>query len=232
VDQLWRYPVASVGGERVTSISVGPDGVEGDRRFLLVDLDTGELAAPEKLPRWRPALQLSARWADGNVVLESSEWSYAINHARLDDALTEFVGFRCGVRPSRSTLTASCGVIDVRPRYDVSALHLISTKTIGDLQDALPRSQIDVRRFRPNIVVAGDASENDWLGEALSIGTYVGPVSERTKRCGMTMIAQPGLPEDPDVLRTIVRGRSRVLGIYAGVMTSGSISVGDEVWVS
>ena len=37
VDQLWRYPVKSVGGERLTAATVGVLGIEGDRGIAIRD---------------------------------------------------------------------------------------------------------------------------------------------------------------------------------------------------
>jgi uncharacterized protein len=35
VKELWRYPVKSMAGERVTQIEVGPLGLAGDRTVLV-----------------------------------------------------------------------------------------------------------------------------------------------------------------------------------------------------
>jgi uncharacterized protein len=75
------------------------------------------------------------------------------------------------------------------------------------------------------------ADENDWVGSQVAIGTYRGTVTEKTKRCGMTMIAQTDLPEDHEILRSIVRSRQRCLGVYANVGCEGVISIGDYITV-
>jgi MOSC domain-containing protein YiiM len=45
----------------------------------------------------------------------------------------------------------------------------------------------------------------------------------------MTIQAQANLPKDPSILRTIVRDADQSLGIYASVLESGSVEVGDLV---
>ena len=72
--------------------------------------------------------------------------------------------------------------------------------------------------------------ENDWLGTTLTIGAVAVAVSERTRRCGMTLIAQPGLDEEPDVLRGVMRHNGRSLGVYAAPLASGVLAVGDRVY--
>ena len=39
--ELWRYPVKSMQGERLTETSIGVTGVIGDRGWALVDNETG-----------------------------------------------------------------------------------------------------------------------------------------------------------------------------------------------
>src|SRR5579862_2117425 len=103
--------------------------------------------------------------------------------------------------------------------------------------------QLEVRRFRPNVVVetfegprassseGGSLSrpEDAWVGHALQIGSVVVRVAKPTERCVMVTLPQPGIHFAPQVLReleTAVEGR---LGVYADVITEGDIGVGDEV---
>jgi MOSC domain-containing protein len=37
VAEIWRYPVKSMAGERLDSVALAETGVEGDRRWALVD---------------------------------------------------------------------------------------------------------------------------------------------------------------------------------------------------
>ena len=64
VAQLWRYPVSSVGGERLEHAELSETGVGGDRRWCLVDTSSGEVAAPERRRRWRSSTLLLARNPD------------------------------------------------------------------------------------------------------------------------------------------------------------------------
>jgi uncharacterized protein len=48
----------------------------------------------------------------------------------------------------------------------------------------------------------------------------------------MTIIPQPGIEDDPEILRTILRQNRRRLGAYATVEEPGLISVGDQFEVS
>lgn len=115
----------------------------------------------------------------------------------------------------------------IRSRYEISPLHIVISAAIAELQASVPGADLDVRRFRPNIVVDAAYQDEEAIGRRLTAGTLTGLIVEATKRCGMTMIPQKGLPEDPEILRTVVRKRGRCFGVYATVSDGATISVGD-----
>lgn len=233
ISELWRYPVSSIGGERVPTLTVDLQGVRGDRNFVLVDLRTGEVAAPEKIARWRPALMLTASTEGAGVcVALQSGTRLSVEDPNLDGALSEHFNFACGIRAVGATIETLGGRMVVIPRYSASPLHLLTTSAIAELQTQLPDVDLDVRRFRPNAVIDSTAILTDWTGKRISIGSFNGTVTEATKRCGMTMLAQSGLIEDAEVLRTIVRRFGRCFGVYAGSEAEGSFGVGDEFSMS
>ena len=229
VSQLWRYPVASIGGYETGLLDVDEPGVPRDRESFLIDLTTGEIAAPEKKARWRPALQLAAVSQEGSVFVEACDWTLALDDERLDDALSAHFGFRCGLRPRGASVVTDVGLVKVRARYEVSPLHIVFAEDMDALQAALPNTAIDARRFRPNVVIEGGSFEDAAVDSRFAIGDGTITITEKTKRCGMTMIAQDGLAEDAEILRTIVRQRSRCFGVYAAVSGAGAIAVGDEL---
>ncbi|MEU5881909.1 MOSC N-terminal beta barrel domain-containing protein [Spirillospora sp. NPDC047279] len=47
---MWRYPVKSMGGQRVTGLDLGPHGAAGDRAFALADARTGKVLTAKRLP--------------------------------------------------------------------------------------------------------------------------------------------------------------------------------------
>lgn len=164
-------------------------------------------------------------------MVSSGAWNFRADDPKLDIVLLDHFGFRCAIRRVGSTLPTDTGEATLYPRYTATPLHLLSTRSLSDLSTFIPQSVLDVRRFRPNIVVDTSADESDWVGRQIAIGTYRGLVTERTKRCGMTIIAQADVPEDAEVLRTIVRTRQRCFGVYANVGSEGAISVGDTISV-
>lgn len=50
IQQLWRYPVKSMGGERIDSAVVGTNGIKGDRTWAVRDTRAGEITGAKKIP--------------------------------------------------------------------------------------------------------------------------------------------------------------------------------------
>jgi uncharacterized protein YcbX len=129
---------------------------------------------------------------------------------------------------------------------DVAPITLLTTSALAAMKAQHPTGDWDVARFRPNFLIelddesaAADVPENGWSGRRLSVGSVVLEVTIPSPRCVMTTLAQPGLPRDRDILKTIARanrvevstwgGRWACLGAYAAVVEPGFVSVGDEV---
>ncbi len=126
--------------------------------------------------------------------------------------------------------------------FDLSVLHLMTTATLDRLAAAAPDADFDVRRYRPNVLVAEDGDgfvENGWVGRTMALGAGVrASVDMATMRCVMTTLAQPGLGADRRTLRAIAAhnrldipglGQWACAGVYAGVVTPGLLRVGDPV---
>ena len=126
--------------------------------------------------------------------------------------------------------------------FDFSAIHLLTTNTLDRLQELAPESRFEVRRFRPNIVVefleVRGFVENDWARRIVAIGEVRLKVIIPTPRCVMTTLAQGDPPRDPRILRATAEhnriragglGELPCAGIYAAVLTPGTIRRGDPV---
>jgi len=117
--------------------------------------------------------------------------------------------------------------------FDAAPLLLLTSTTLDLLSQRLPDSQVDVRRFRPNIVLdeadqgRSDHPEQSWIGRRLRIGQCVVKVTSTCPRCVMTTRAFDDLPEDRSILRTVATEMGRNIGVYASVVQPGRVGVGD-----
>src|SRR5271170_607396 len=51
LSEIWRYPVKSMLGERLSELAIGVGGGIGDRVWALRDLESGRIASAKKYPR-------------------------------------------------------------------------------------------------------------------------------------------------------------------------------------
>lgn len=235
--EVWRYPVSSLGGEQVEHVEVSAEGVSGDRLFGLFDGTTGRTASPEQEPRWRPALFLSAQSGENGIpfIRFPDGSAMRVDDPAMMDPLAAHFGFPAGVgayRPGGNGVELRLPIVS--NRYMPLPLHLLTTASLRRLTDAGSFPAIDRRRFRPTLLIEtlkdGGFVEANWVGQRLRIGDVQIEVTEPTRRCGMTLAAQPGISEDPSILRTIMRHASRNLGVYATPQEKAVIRVGDPVY--
>ena len=126
--------------------------------------------------------------------------------------------------------------------FDVFPLSVLTTSTLEQLSELRPQTRFDQRRFRMNVIVKTERPgfiENDWIGHELGLGDGVRlKVALPDPRCVMTTLAQEDLPQDTDVLRTLIRhnrvqvgdlGQFPCAGVYAVIATPGTVRVGATV---
>ena len=240
VAQAWRYPVKSLGGERVAVCRADEHGLAGDRVWAVQGRD-GKLGSGKNSRRFTRIvglLGLSARYlaepgADGiepPAVTGPDGTEYPVATGAADEFLRQSTGLP-GVRIRRDT-----GMT----HFDEVPFSLIGTGTIGWLAARLPGVPVDARRLRPNLVVATSEpfTEESWLDRTVEIGTgpdAVQVVLDRIfERCVMVGMRQQGLPESGMVLKQIAQRDDHPLCLAVGghVIRAGTIRVGDPVQVT
>ena len=119
--------------------------------------------------------------------------------------------------------------------FDCAVVHLLTTATLDRLRELYPRGRFEVRRFRPNIVVATTDGatgfvEDAWIGQTVRIGDEVQlSINGPCPRCVMTTLAQADLPKDSRILRTAAQHNQVNVGVYASVLRGGRVRRGDDV---
>ncbi|MFL5281139.1 MAG: MOSC domain-containing protein [Rhodopila sp.] len=120
-----------------------------------------------------------------------------------------------------------------RAMTDCRPISLISTQTIAALAEEIGMA-LDRRRFRANICIDLDAAsgfaEDALLGRSLKIGARtVVVIVERDPRCKMITLDPDTAQASPAILRTVAQAHEGKAGVYAAVLTEGTIRPGDEI---
>jgi uncharacterized protein YcbX len=121
--------------------------------------------------------------------------------------------------------------------FDSCPIHAITTSTLARLKQLYPDGAFEPCRFRPNLLIepvsqTAEFVEDAWIGQVLAIGETVRlQIDTACPRCVVTTLAQSGLPEDLDILRTTAKYNNVIAGIRLSVLRSGMIRQGDAVWL-
>lgn len=118
--------------------------------------------------------------------------------------------------------------------HDCWPLMVMTSSALEALRTALPDSVIDILRFRPSIVIDTPDElghpEFSWKGRNAQIGTVVVEFLDPCPRCVMiTRRINEAIPEDRAIMRHVVRELNQAVGVYARIVTPGTVSVGDAL---
>jgi uncharacterized protein YcbX len=236
--ELWRYPVSSTAGERVEVLNVTPDGIPHERDYGIVEVASGAISDPGREERWRPTLLVQTRLTgDGSAEIRvpGGAW-HGVLSEEAQRELSAFFGFEVEVRPYEGRQPQGYLGRLTANRYGPSPLHVLTTASLAELGRLHPNGVADARRFRPNIVidmqpVAGRFPETEWIGGELTVGALQLAITEPTRRCGLTILGQEGVPFDPEILRQLVRNNGHNIGVYCRPSKTADLKVGDEVFL-
>lgn len=252
VAEVWRYPVKSMQGESLARVAVGPGGIDGDRRFAVVDPDTGRVASAKAPKKWGGLLGFRAALRDGALVVTNPDGTEARDN--VGAVVTRVLGRRAELRetpPAAAAIeidwpdvpglpgagTATVEGLGADGFFDLAPVHLLTTATLRQLRELTHGADFDTRRFRPNLVIDTTAdvsgfAEATWVGRELVVGSVRFRVTAPCSRCVMTTLPQPGLPADPRVLRAAVAHNAAAVGVYATARQPGEVVVGVPVWLA
>jgi uncharacterized protein YcbX len=243
VREITRYPVKSMAGVPTESASLGWHGLDGDRRFAFRRLnDSGDFPwlTASRLPElllYHPIgrdessgepLPTHVRTPDGSQLeLRSGELNTEISRRFGSDV--ELMNLKHGI-------------------FDEATISVISLATIAGISrevgvDLDPLDPLDHRRFRANITLETERNEpfleDAWIGGTLVFGDLSEPRAEaggpavsvtlRDLRCVMLNLDPDTGAKDARIIKTVVRLNQNNAGVYATVVRTGKITVGDRV---
>jgi uncharacterized protein len=231
VEALFRYPVKSMSGERLEAANLGWHGLDGDRRlaFRRID-DRGGFP-------WLTAGELPHLVLFAPLRREDGAQGDLPTHIRTPDGeempvfgedLSAEVGHRYGAPVQMMQLKHGI--------FDEANISVIASDTIREIGRLAGRN-LDVRRFRPNVVVrllrSVPFQEDEWVGGVLSFGegndAPAIAVTMRDVRCSMLNLDPDSASPAPEVLKAVVHANENTAGIYGVVTRIGRLEVGQTI---
>lgn len=110
-------------------------------------------------------------------------------------------------------------------------LSIISQATLDELS-AIAGIFIDVRRFRPNVLLEEVAAwgEFDWIGQEIQLGTAQLEITAPINRC-LNIDVNPDTGDRDIPLLSLLQKhfKHKQTGVLAKVLTDGAVSVGDTL---
>src|ERR1044072_7020970 len=209
VKEVWRYPLKSMAGERLSTASVGARGLWGDRGWALRDERAGEIRGAKISPalmlcaaryREEPAAEGAPPHADITLP-DGTETS--TDAADVNERLSELVGRKVTLWPLqpasdlahyRRAIPAARVVGFLSRSRNFRRLALSATRLAGEdkelREEVGPEAAWDVRRFRPNFLIeTADGIEglveSDCGGRRLRVGGLTLKCEMPAPRCSM-----------------------------------------------
>ena len=253
----WLH-VAPVKGLRIEEreqIDLGPNGVDDDRRFCIVDVESGQLLNGKRfapittvVPHFDATTErLELRLPSGEVVsgrVELAEPTSVRNYGG------HVAAGRIVSGPWAAALSSEFGRELRLVRFDspgnghdrasrAAGATLLSLASLERLQQEAQISEpVDPRRFRMLIGIAGATAheEDEWIGRRVAVGNAVLVPAGNVGRCVTTTRDPDSAEPDLDTLDLLARYRRELptsealpFGIWARVEQPGRVVIGDAI---
>jgi uncharacterized protein len=231
--ELWRWPVKSMGGERVRSTRMDGRGVGGDRSHAVLHEHKGEwkpLTAREapRLLAWRAAYPFAP---DAGLRPEQPPYAqvtgpdggraFSWEDPRLRVALADDLGRSVRLRR------------DVAGIQDLERSVLVTVESTRAALEQELAAPIDLRRFRTNVHLELDApawAEHGWEGATLRFsGGVVLRLLHPCVRCAIPTRDPRTQEKWAGLLRHLDAEHETQFGINARVLQSGRVAAFETV---
>lgn len=262
LSEIWIYPVKSLPGIRLERATINARGVEYDRHWMLVD-EQGQFMSQRRSVKMAKiqvaldddALQLDYETkdslriplqADNDSTITVTVWKDTLEAGLVSEQADAWLS---GVLEMPVRLV--CMRETVKRRVDPGYAHdtdqtgfadgfpflLLGESSIDDLNQRIDDADqvMDVRRFRPNLVVSGSKpyAEDDWF--RVRIGDIDFRVAKPCSRCVITTVNPDTTVKSAEPLKTLNTYRRKGKQVYFGQNlihdTKGRLCVGDVVEV-
>jgi uncharacterized protein YcbX len=260
INELWIYPIKSLGGIRVNEAEVSDRGFLYDRRWMLVD-ETGRFLSQREFPQLsllevsllgnqlfvslknKPTIQIAIPFLDEAPSRVVQIWEDTCLAWQYPDVFNKF--FSDFLQKNVELVfmpTSSQRKVDVKyaKNGDITSFSdgypflLIGQASLDDLNQKLA-NPIPMNRFRPNIVFKGGFAFEEDTWKQFRVGEVDFICAKPCARCVVTTISQETAKQEKEPLKTLSTyrkfGNKILFGQNLIHSGFGSVRVGDEIFI-
>lgn len=228
-----HYPVKSFYGESVQKTRIMEYGLYGDRSHAFLDeTRPGKFLTITQFPEM---VQYKARFVGQELVEEYPKVEIMTPEGKTfhwgDERLTNEIEHKTKRKISPVTYSPSHVPLGA---IEEEHIQLVTDASLDKLREIWGKSEIDYRRFRPNLLISLKEKipfiEEQWFRKRVKIGNTVEiELKRHCERCMIITVNPDNAEKDTTLLKTVVKERNNCFGVYASVIKTGEIHVGDEV---
>lgn len=255
VTRIFKYPVKGLTPQECDRVELRRDfGIVGDRTFAFMFTDMG---SPQPETPWCSKKHLAVQndWGELAALTcrydaerQELELRFGERFALVESVATEAGRDRLGqfmtdylqkltpspaARHPQATPVRLIGTATGETRYQdrhQGQISIVSQATLDDIAAKVGETRIDVRRFRPNVVIDGVPpwGEFAWVGQQGRLGTATVEVTAPIGRC-LNIDVNPDTGDRDLSLLAQLREQFQHcrVGVIAKVLDGGTVEMGD-----
>ncbi|MEQ2528454.1 MOSC N-terminal beta barrel domain-containing protein [Bacillaceae bacterium CLA-AA-H227] len=233
IKEIVRHPVKSFHGESVNQTKIMEYGLYGDRSHAFLD-DTrqGKFLTITQFPEMA---RYKARFVGEELMDKYPKVEIMTPEGKIlnwgDEELNKEIENKSDRKISPITYLPSYVPLGA---IEEENIQLVTDASLDKLKEIWGKTEVNHRRFRPNLLLTLKEKipfiEENWFGKRMKIGREVEiQLKRHCERCMIITVDPDNAERDSTLLKTVVKERNNHFGVYASVIKTGEIHVGDEV---
>ncbi|MBB6454458.1 hypothetical protein HNQ94_002940 [Salirhabdus euzebyi] len=233
IKEIIRHPVKSFDGEFVHKSKIMEYGLYGDRSHAYLDeTKKGNFLTITQFPEM---VRYKARFVGEDLIEEYPKVEVTTPEGKVYDWKDDELIREMENKSKRkiSTVQYTPSHVPIGP-IAVEHILLATDASLDKLEKMWGKDEIDFRRFRPNLFLSLKEKipfmEEQWIGKRIKIGKEVEiELVGHCKRCMIITVDPNNAKRDSSLHQKLIKERNNNFGVYASVIKTGDIYVGDEV---
>ncbi|RAK18696.1 hypothetical protein B0I26_109117 [Anoxybacillus vitaminiphilus] len=234
IKEIVRHPVKSFHGESVQKTKVMEYGLYGDRSHAFLDeTRPGKFLTITQFPEM---VRYKARFVGEELMEEYPRVEITTPEGKVIDWGDEDL-----IREIENKSKRKVSLVKYTPSYvplgaiEEEHIQLVTDASLLKLKEIWGK-EINYQRFRPNLLISLKQKvpfiEEKWFGRRIKIGREVEiQLKRHCERCMIITVNPDNAERDSSLLKTLMQQRNNHFGVYASVIKTGEIHVGDEVFL-